>query len=233
MDQLKVTIAGEITLSTDPGGSMKKWREIFGISQTELAEYLKVSSSTISDYEGGRRKSPGIAVINRLVEALIEVDRTRGGRITEQLSRDQTPKEKVFQVHEFASSMNGKVFQEKIEAECIANQLKLKDLNLFGYTVIDSLKVILDVPVHEYLQMCGKTPERALIFTQVESGRSPLIAVKVGRFSTDLRPSVVVLHGCQKVDPIAKRIAENEKIPLLVTQKPLDKIMESLKGFEA
>ncbi len=233
MDQLKVTIAGEITLSKDPGGSMKKWREIFGISQTELAEYLKVSSSTISDYEGGRRKSPGIAVINRLVEALIEVDRTRGGRITEQLSRDQTPKEKVFQVHEFASSMNGKVFQEKIEAECIANQLKLKDLNLFGYTVIDSLKVILDVPVHEYLQMYGKTPERALIFTQVESGRSPLIAVKVGRFSTDLRPSVVVLHGCQKVDPIAKRIAENEKIPLLVTQKPLDKIMESLKGFEA
>lgn len=233
MDQLKVTIAGEITLSKDPGGSMKKWREIFGISQTELAEYLKVSSSTISDYEGGRRKSPGIAVINRLVEALIEVDRTRGGRITEQLSRDQTPKEKVFLVHEFASSMNGKVFQEKIEAECIANQLKLKDLNLFGYTVIDSLKVILDVPVHEYLQMYGKTPERALIFTQVESGRSPLIAVKVGRFSTDLRPSVVVLHGCQKVDPIAKRIAENEKIPLLVTQKPLDKIIESLKGFEA
>ncbi len=233
MDQLKVTIAGEITLSKDPGGSMKKWREIFGISQTELAEYLKVSSSTISDYEGGRRKSPGIAVINRLVEALIDVDKTRGGRIAEQLSRDQVPREKVFQVHEFNASMNGKVFQEKIEAECIANQLKLKDMNLYGYTIIDSLKVILDVPVHEYLQMYGKTPERALIFTQVESGRSPLIAVKVGRFSTDLRPSLVVLHGCQKVDPIAKRIAENEKIPLLVTQKPIDKIMEALKGFEA
>ena len=59
MEQLAVTIAGEITLSKDPGGSMKKWREIFGISQTELADYLKVSSSTISDYEGGRRKSPG------------------------------------------------------------------------------------------------------------------------------------------------------------------------------
>ena len=233
MDQLKVTIAGEITLSKDPGGSMKKWREIFGISQTELAEYLKVSSSTISDYEGGRRKSPGIAVINRLVEALLDVDKTRGGRIAEQLSREQVPKEKVFQVHEFNASMNGKVFQEKIEAECIANQLKLKDMNLYGYTIIDSLKVILDVPVHEYLQMYGKTPERALIFTQVESGRSPLIAVKVGRFSTDLRPSLVVLHGCQKVDPIAKRIAENEKIPLLVTQKPIEKIMEALKGFEA
>ena len=95
------------------------------------------------------------------------------------------------------------------------------------------MKVILDTPVHEYLQMYGKTPERALIFTQVENGRSPMIAVKVGRFATDMRPSVVVLHGCQKVDPIAKRIAENEKIPLIVTQKPIDKINEVMKGMES
>src|SRR3989344_2060797 len=120
MNQLKVTIAGEITLSKDPGGSMKKWREIFGISQTELAEFLHVSSSTISDYEGGRRKSPGIAVINRLVEALIEIDRQRGGKVTQQLSREEGVQEKVFNVHEFASGINGKDFMEKIEGECVA-----------------------------------------------------------------------------------------------------------------
>ncbi len=233
MDQLKVTIAGEITLSKDPGGSMKKWREIFGISQTELAEFLHVSSSTISDYEGGRRKSPGIAVINRLVDALMEIDKNRGSKVTQQLSRDEGVKEKVFDIHEFTSGMTGKEFMEKIEGECIANPLKLKDLTVYGYTVIDSLKVILDTPVHEYLQMYGKTPERALIFTQVENGRSPMIAVKVGRFATELRPSVVVLHGCQKVDPIAKRIAENEKIALIITQKPVDKIIESFKTIEA
>ncbi len=232
MDQLKVTIAGEITLSKDPGGSMKKWREIFGISQTELAEFLHVSSSTISDYEGGRRKSPGIAVINRLVDALMEIDKNKGSKIAHQLSRDETPKEKVFDVHEFTTGVNGKDFLEKIEGECIANPLRLKEISLYGYTIIDSLKVILDVPVHEYLQMYGKTPERALIFTQVENGRSPLIAVKVGRFATEMRPSVVVLHGCQKVDPIAKRIAENEKIPLIVTQKGIDKIIETMKGME-
>ncbi len=233
MDQLKVTIAGEITLSKDPGGSMKKWREIFGISQTELAEFLHVSSSTISDYEGGRRKSPGIAVINRLVEALIEIDKGRGAKVTHQLSREEGVKEKVFDIHEFTSGISGREFMEKIEGECIANPLRLKEINLYGYTVIDSLKVILDTPVHEYLQMYGKTPERALIFTQVENGRSPMIAVKVGRFATDMRPSVVVLHGCQKVDPIAKRIAENEKIPLIVTQKPIDKINEVMKGMES
>ncbi len=233
MDQLKVTIAGEITLSKDPGGSMKKWREIFGISQTELAEYLHVSSSTISDYEGGRRKSPGIAVINRLVDALMEIDKNRGGKVTQQLSRDEGVKEKVFDIHEFTSGMPGKDFVEKIEGECIANPLKLKELTVYGYTIIDSLKVILDTPVHEYLQMYGKTPERALIFTQVENGRSPLIAVKVGRFATELRPSIVVLHGCQKVDPVAKRIAENEKIALIITQMPIEKIIEVFKSIEA
>jgi putative transcriptional regulator len=233
MDQLKVTIAGEITLSKDPGGSMKKWREIFGISQTELAEFLKVSSSTISDYEGGRRKSPGIAVINRLVDALMEIDKNKGSKVTQQLSRDEGVKEKVFDIHEFTSGMPGKDFLEKIEGECIANPLKLKELTVYGYTVIDSLKVILDTPVHEYLQMYGKTPERALIFTQVENGRSPMIAVKVGRFATELRPSVVVLHGCQKVDPIAKRIAENEKIALIITQVPVEKILEAFKTIEA
>lgn len=233
MDQLKVTIAGEITLSKDPGGSMKKWREIFGISQTELAEFLKVSSSTISDYEGGRRKSPGIAVINRLVDALMEIDKNKGSKVTQQLSRDEGVKEKVFDIHEFNGGMAGKDFLEKIEGECIANPLKLKELTVYGYTVIDSLKVILDTPVHEYLQMYGKTPERALIFTQVENGRSPMIAVKVGRFATELRPSVVVLHGCQKVDPIAKRIAENEKIALIITQMPVEKILDVFKNIEA
>ncbi|MEK6821417.1 MAG: helix-turn-helix domain-containing protein [archaeon] len=233
MDQLKVTIAGEITLSKDPGGSMKKWREIFGISQTELAVTLGVSSSTISDYEGGRRKSPGIAVINRLVDALVNIDKNKGGKIVQQLSRDEVPTEKVFDVHEFSGGMTGKEFVEKIEGECIANPLRLKELTVYGYTVIDSLKVILDVPVHDYLQMYGKTPERALIFTTVENGRSPLIAVKVGRFATEMRPSVVVLHGCTKVDPIAKRIAENEKIVLIITQMPVEKIMSTFLEKEA
>ena len=36
MDNLQERIAGEITLSETPGGTMKKWRELFGISQVDL-----------------------------------------------------------------------------------------------------------------------------------------------------------------------------------------------------
>ncbi len=236
MEKLASTIAGEICLSKDPGSSMKKWREIFGISQTELAEFLKVSSSTISDYEGGRRKSPGIHVVSRFVNALLRIDKNRGCPITKQLEKDFKPKEEAFDTHEFYAAMQADRFIKTLNATCVANPSKLKNAQIYGYTIVDSLKVILDVPVHEYMQIYGKTPERALIFKHVENGRSPLIAVKIGRFSTEMKPAMVILHGDlkpSKVDPVAIKIAESEKIPLLVTNKPIGEIIGVFKKYES
>ncbi|MFH1751452.1 MAG: helix-turn-helix domain-containing protein [archaeon] len=233
MDKLAVNMAGEIALSKNPGGSMKKWREIFEISQTELAEYLKVSSSTISDYEGGRRKSPGITVVNRLVSSLIEIDKKRGGHILKKLEKDLTPVSDVFNVHEFSSAITGMEFMQKISGQVVANSALLKSVQIYGYTLIDSLKVIIDVPVHEYLKLFGLTPKRALIFESVESGRSPMIAVKISRFSTDMKPSIVVLHGVKGVvDPVAVKIARTEKIPLIVTKTPIHEILKNLAELE-
>ena len=89
VEKLSNTIAGEICLSKDPGGSMKKWREIFGITQTELADKLHITSSTISDYEGGRRKSPGIVVVARFVQTLVEID--SGDRKSTRLNSSHIP----------------------------------------------------------------------------------------------------------------------------------------------
>jgi len=236
MEKLSNTIAGEICLSKDPGGSMKKWREIFGISQTELAEKLNITSSTISDYEGGRRKSPGIGVIARFVETLIRIDNDRGGRVVKQLEKDFKPESEAFETHEFFSAVKGPDFMKRIGGTCVANPLRLKETQIYGYTMIDSMKVILDVPVHEYMQIYGKTPDRALIFRFVGNGRSPMIAVKIGRFSTDMKPSIVVLHGnvdANNVDPVAKKIAESEKIPLIVTTTGIEEMKEELKRFES
>lgn len=232
MEKLELTIAGEIALSKEPGKALKKWREIFGISQIELSRALSISPSTISDYEGGRRQSPGIGVVKRFVEIIIKIDAEKGGAITQQLQKEFAPKKSVFDTKEFSDALEGLKFAEMIDAKCIANKNKLKELKIFGYTIIDSLKVIIDVPVNEYMSMYGKTPQRALIFLQVETGRSPMIAVKIGRFSTDMKPSIVVLHGIGKVDPVAIKIAESEKIPLLTTNISIEKIKEALKKFE-
>tara|TARA_Y100000310_G_scaffold335413_1_gene417413 strand:+ start:1612 stop:2328 length:717 start_codon:yes stop_codon:yes gene_type:complete len=235
-EKLAATIAGEMCLSKDPGGSMKKWREIFGVTQTELADYLKISSSTLSDYEGGRRKSPGIGVVKRLVTSLIDIDSNRGGKVAKQLEKDFKPKKEIFDTHEFFAVIKGTDFMKKIGGICVANQSRLKETKVYGYTIIDSLKVILEVPVHEYMQLYGKTPDRALLFRFVENGRSPMIAVKIGRFSTDMKPTVVVLHGKlspKNVDPIAIKIAESEKIPLIITDKPIEEIKAELGKFES
>ena len=61
-------IAGEITLSPKPGETLRKWRTTFNIAQAELANYLGLAQSVISDYESGRRKSPGIHSVKKIVQ---------------------------------------------------------------------------------------------------------------------------------------------------------------------
>ncbi|MHA2374126.1 MAG: helix-turn-helix domain-containing protein, partial [Candidatus Thorarchaeota archaeon] len=62
-ERLARRIAGEIALSDHPGKTMRVWRERFRLPQIVLADYLNISPSVISDYESGRRKSPGTTTI--------------------------------------------------------------------------------------------------------------------------------------------------------------------------
>ncbi|MEM0366251.1 MAG: helix-turn-helix domain-containing protein, partial [Acidilobaceae archaeon] len=57
-------IAGDIVYSEHTGDSLRKWREYFEVSQSELAKAMGVSASVISDYEKGRR-APGVRFIQR------------------------------------------------------------------------------------------------------------------------------------------------------------------------
>ncbi|RLF24649.1 MAG: transcriptional regulator, partial [Thermoprotei archaeon] len=85
--EVAIRIAGEIVLAKNPGEVMKRWRERFNVSQVQLAKYMGVTPSVVSDYEGGRRKSPGAHLIRRYVEALIAIDKERGSPVISELSR--------------------------------------------------------------------------------------------------------------------------------------------------
>ncbi|ASJ16987.1 XRE family transcriptional regulator [Thermococcus chitonophagus] len=208
-------IAGEIVLSPDPGKTMRKWREIFGISQTELAEYLGVSSSVISDYEGGRRKSPGASTIRKFVEALIEIDEKRGGNVIKAFSRTlggEIPTSAILDIREFNIPVTVKDIVDAVKGEIVANP-DLMDKKIYGYTVVDSIQAILEMSAEEFLKLYGWTTERALVFTKVTTGRSPMIAVRV----QGLKPAMVVLHGVKRLDELAVKIAEKERVPLVVS----------------
>ncbi|MGV8085945.1 MAG: helix-turn-helix domain-containing protein [Candidatus Bilamarchaeum sp.] len=226
MEKVMMEIAGEISLSEDPGATMRKWREIFGISQVELARHLKITVSTISDYEGNRRKSPGTAVIKRFVTAIFDIDKLKGGPITQKLTEKQKPVSEYFEVHEFARSISLKDFVQLIEGKVIMNNDLVESKKIYGYTLIDSIKVILEMPFSYFQNLYGNVNERVFIFTQVSSGRSPLVVVRV----SSSKPSAIVLHNIdtEGVDKLALKIAERERIPLIVSNMAVEGIKDVL-----
>ena len=223
MEQTKVKIAGEIALSNDPGSTMRKWRELFGVTQTELSGHLKISPSTISDYESNRRKSPGISVIRRLVDALFEIDAGKGGELVKKFK--EADSNAPYEAIEFIKPMNAKEFVKLLNAKVIACGDKLEGRNVFGCTILDSVKAILELPYESFIKIYSGTSERALIFTHVSTGRSPMIAVRV----TPIKPAVIILHNITEVDRLAVKIAESEGIPLLTTKMSLDDIRKIAK----
>ncbi len=224
MEKAKNEIAGEITLSSNVGETLKKWRQIFNISQVDLAKYLGISVSTISDYESGRRKSPGVNVIKRFVNALFAIDMERGGEITKKLIENKKPIENYFELHEFAKGISVRSIVDEIEGRVITNEDLIDKKLVYGYTIIDSLKVILDMPFSYFPKIYGSVSERAFIFTGVSTGRSPMVAIRV----SDSKPSAVILHGIDEVDKIAIKISLKQKIPLITTKIDIEKIKEKL-----
>jgi putative transcriptional regulator len=222
-------IAGEITLSPKPGETMRKWREIFEISQVELAKHMKVSVSTISDYEGGRRKSPGTTVITRFVNALFEIDAMKGGKITQKFVEREKPTNDFFETHEFVRSIPLSDFVNLIKGEVVTNQDIVDSKKIYGYTLIDSIKVILDMPFSYFQNLYGNVNERVFIFMGVSTGRSPMVVLRV----SPSKPSAVVLHNIEKakLDKLAVKISEKERVPIIITKMPISEIKKVLTRF--
>ena len=235
-DEVAVRIAGDIVLSPNPGRAIRRWREFFGISQADLAARLGTSPSVISDYESGRRKSPGSQFIKRLVRALIEIDLERGGHRVGMLSRQiysgSKYLEAILDMRDFERPITLIDFVKAIGAELVVEPGD-RFVDVHGYTVVDSLKLVLEVPSHEYLRLYGSTTQRAAIFSNVTYGRSPLVAVKSMLAFTDLRPAVVVLHGVEKPDRLGVEIARREKIPLAIVNVELEELLARLRSIKA
>lgn len=214
---LKEKIAGEITLSDSPGSAMKKWREFFGVTQAELSKNIKISASTISDYESNRRLSPGTGVIRRFVESLFLIDDSHGGTVVKELEKlsPKKPNEgAIFHIHDFSSPISGVDFNRIIDGKIVANPNYLDSIRLFGYTRLDSLRVILEMSPSEFPKLFGSTTERVFIFEKVSTGRSPMIVIRVA----PLKPKAVAILNISTVDKLAIKIAQIEKIPLITTK---------------
>lgn len=226
-EALSRKIAAEVVLSTNPGRTMRKWRELFGIAQKDLAIEMGVSPSVLSDYEGGRRRSPGVFTLRRFVEALLRADEKRGGGMIMSMARGLSMiGETVIDIRDFPFPIRLLDVVEAIDGKVVACKDRL-DESIYGYTIIDSLKAIRRLSGQEFLRVMGMTSERALVFTGVTTGRSPMIAIRVHT----LKPRAVVLQGPVaegEVDDLARELATQERIPLVVTPKSVEELREVL-----
>jgi putative transcriptional regulator len=230
-DRLAEKMAGEITLSEKPGEVMKKWRINFDVAQSDLSTHLEVSPSVISDYESGRRKSPGTVIVSKIVNALLDIDQQRGSKqihAYESMIIGSYDANVIYDIHEYSTPITINELSNLIEARIIHSQDPDNNKQLYGYTVVDSLKVILELTYQEFQKLYGWSTERAMIFTKVSTGRSPLVAIRV----TNLKPGTIVLHGLEedRVDPIARQIAQVENISLMSTVMPIDTMIKTLKS---
>ena len=228
--ELAEKIAGEITLSDDPGATLRKWRTDFDISQTDLADELGVSSSVISDYESGRRESPGIGVVGRLVEGLLAIDERRGGDRIRQYGRVLSAgfdSDVVLDLREYATSIPLSRLYDEIDATEVTTG---ETDRVSGHTVIDSIEAITRLSSEEFFRLYGQSTNRVLVFTNVTRGEGVGIALRV----LNPTPNAVILHGLEEDElwEHAHQLARIDGYALATTTVPLDDLLDRLVTFE-
>jgi putative transcriptional regulator len=226
-NQLAEKMAGEITLSDSPGLALKKWRVSFEIAPGVLSDRLGVSPSVISDYESGRRKSPGTAVVGKIVDTLLAIDEENGSKHIQKFSTMFTSgigDDVIYDIHEYETPVPLAEFSGAIGCALLCGST---DKVIFGYTVINSLNAILQLSSDEFNRIYGWSTERALIFTNVSTGKSPMVAIRV----TPFKPRCVVLQGIGAADvhPVVEKMAERDRITVMCTNMDIDKIVSTLR----
>ena len=218
-------IAGEVTLSPKPGQTIRKWRTAFDISQTELANFMNLSPSVISDYESGRRKSPGIQTVKKIIEAFLEIDEKRyNSRILRKYQFITKTQKGILDIMEYPYSIPIKKFVKEIDGKILTSKDVDIKKTIKGFTLIDGVETIKTINSTSYPNLYGWSTERALIFTGIRYGRSPMIAIRIH----PVKPSMVVYHKPGAVDPLAVQLAERENMPLVVTSMPLNELRKKL-----
>jgi putative transcriptional regulator len=133
----------------------------------------------------------------------------------------------IYDLHEYANPVPLQEFSDAIGCSLLCGSI---DQAIFGYTVINSLNAILQLSSNEFNRIYGWSTERALVFTSVSTGKSPMVAIRV----TPFKPRCVILQGITVADvhPIVEKMAERDHITVMCTEMNIDKIVNTLRDKE-
>jgi putative transcriptional regulator len=192
-----------------------------------LCEHLEVSPSVISDYESGRRKSPGTAVVGKIVDMILSIDEANGGKYIKKFAKilyTDIDDNVIYDIFDYPTPVQLSKFSALLSCKTLCGSLSQ---SIFGYTIVNSLNAITQLSSNEFNRIYGWSTERALIFTDVTSGKSPMVAIRV----TPFKPRSVVLQGIEPelVHPLVPKMAERDHITVLCTMMGVDEIVDTLR----
>src|SRR5207245_2483632 len=94
-----------------------------------------------------------------------------------------------------------------------------------GSQWIDRMMATTTLDASDYLRIYGSTSERALFFTGVKYGRSPMIAIK----AHPMKPAMVVYVQPENIDDLAVKLAELDNIILARTDLDQGELISRLE----
>ncbi len=204
-------LIGRIVLSENPGLIMKKIRENLDVKQKELAEVIGVSPPVISDYEKGVRRKAGVRFIKKYIDGLIKLKGTDSVILSIYQDKQNITNSGIIDIKDYKKPIRVADLINAVEGKVLTGN-EMLDHYLFGHTILDSIRAIIALKGEQFYKIFGKSSERALIFTKVGLGRSPMVAVRI----SPLKPRLVAIHGTQDVEKLAIEMANVEKIVLIV-----------------
>jgi putative transcriptional regulator len=204
-------LIGKIVLSENPGLLMKKIRENLEVKQKELAESIGVSPPVISDYEKGKRRKAGVRFIKKYVEGLIKLRGADSVILAMYQDKQGAMNNGIIDIKDYKKPIKIIDLIDAVQGKILTGD-DMAEHYLFGHTVLDSIKAIIALKGEQFYRIFGKSSERALIFTKVGLGRSPMVAVRI----SPLKPRVVAIHGTQSVEKLAIEMAKVENIVLVL-----------------
>jgi len=164
--------------------------------------------------------------------ALLTLDERNGGQVVSAFVRlmdvSLVDLNIVLAMSDFTTSMTSRKFCEILKCSVKSGEEYL-DKEIYGYTLVDVERAVRELDSEAFLKLFGATTERCLIFTNVNTGRAPMIAIK----SQEFKPTLVILHGVGKIDRLALELSEQMRIPLAVSKVgSIDALIRELRSIE-
>ena len=155
---------------------------------------------------------------------MVEYDKAQGGKIVSSMfAKDNSSA--VYDIREFNTGTAINRLIQEIDGEILSGNEDILERPIYGYTIVDSLKAITTFNV--FGDLYGWSNERAIFFSGVHYGRSPMIAIR----AHPVKPRVVIYIKPKTIDKLATKLAEMERIVLVKTDLHEEEIVTILKKF--